>query len=119
MHRKNIKYQISKATIMLPAQVGTDRNTAMIKLEIYISNFTRSWPFTAKEVKNILDYTNENPADILIPDYQNGKNCCFDVTVVLPFTHPQESATTAGFAMDLWKDENAKNIKQDALKRTT
>jgi hypothetical protein len=28
-----------------------------------------------KEVLNILDFTNEKPADILIPDYQNGKNC--------------------------------------------
>ena len=52
-----------------------------------------------KEVPNILDETGEKPADVLLPDYTNGRPCCFDTVVSSPFSHVQNSATQIGYAM--------------------
>ena len=56
----------------------------------------------AREPANMLtqlDGSDDKPADVLIPDYQNGKGCCFDIVVSSPFTHVQKSADEPGSHM--------------------
>ena len=53
-----------------------------------------------KEVTNILDETGEKPADVLLPDYTNGRPCCIDTVVSSPFTHVHNSAEQIGYVMD-------------------
>jgi hypothetical protein len=56
----------------------------------------------SKEPPNILkpvDSSNDKPADVLIPDYQNGKACCFDIVISSPFTQVQKSSEESGYHM--------------------
>lgn len=55
-----------------------------------------------KEPNNILspiNGTNDKPADVLIPEYQNNKPCCFDIVISSPFTHVQKCSEEPGYHM--------------------
>ena len=77
------------------------------KLRDELAKISREAGFMPQiEVKDILDDTGEKPADVLLPDYTNGRPCCFDTVVSSPYTDPQNSAQQIGYAIN--KAEAAK-----------
>ena len=58
------------------------------------------------------DRDHDRPADVLIPNYINGKSLCVDVTIVDSFKNLSEAATTLG--VNLERAEKAKQEKYEA-----